>query len=198
MNLETTINGLDDDYNMAQRSSEVKCQSTNGLDNGCTVVPRTFVLCCVDKQKLEIAENVAKFSKLIQIMAEGDPDEVNFMLPNVTFEVLLRVCEYMNHLKSCCPTEIEKPLQSSMMETMVSKWEADFIEVDQQVLFDLILAANYMDIPSLLNLACAKVASMIKGKTAEQIRTTFDITNDFTPEEEDAVRVENEWAEHSA
>lgn len=33
-------------------------------------------------------------------------------------------------------------------------------------------------------LSCAKVASMIKGKSPEEIRSTFGITNDFTPEEE--------------
>ena len=39
-----------------------------------------------------------------------------------------------------------------------------------QVLFELILAANYLDIKSLLDLTCAKVASMIKGKNTEEIR----------------------------
>jgi len=69
--------------------------------------------------------------------------------------------------------------------------------VDQELLFELILAANYMDIKPLLDLTCAKVASMIKGKTPEQIRKTFNIQNDFTPEEEEAVRAENKWAEES-
>ena len=38
---------------------------------------------------------------------------------------------------------------------------------------------------------------MIKGKTPEEIRKTFSIQNDFTPEEEDQIRRENEWAEES-
>jgi len=36
---------------------------------------------------------------------------------------------------------------------------------------------------------------MIKGKTPDEIRETFNITNDFTPEEEEQIRRENEWAE---
>jgi len=36
--------------------------------------------------------------------------------------------------------------------------------VGNQDLYDLIMAANYMDIKSLLHLGCAQVASMIKGK----------------------------------
>ena len=38
------------------------------------------------------------------------------------------------------------------------------------------------------------VANMIKGKTPEEIRKTFNIMNDFTPEEEEEVRRENQWA----
>lgn len=36
---------------------------------------------------------------------------------------------------------------------------------------------------------------MIKGKTPEEIRKTFNIKNDFTPSEEEQVRKENEWCE---
>lgn len=54
-----------------------------------------------------------------------------------------------------------------------------------------------MDIKPLLDLCCAKVASMIKGKTPEAIRKTFNIVNDFTPEEEAAIIAENKWAEES-
>ncbi|KAF3618396.1 E3 ubiquitin ligase complex SCF subunit sconC [Capsicum annuum] len=53
------------------------------------------------------------------------------------------------------------------------------------------LAANYLNIKSLLNLTCQTVANMIKGKTPEEIRKTFNIKNDFTPEEEEEVTREN-------
>lgn len=36
------------------------------------------------------------------------------------------------------------------------------VQVQQETLFELILAANYMDIKPLLDLTCATVASMIK------------------------------------
>ena len=55
-------------------------------------------------------------------------------------------------------------------------------------------AANYLNIKSLLDLTCQTVADMIKGKTPEEIRKTFNIKNDFTPEEEEEVRRENQWA----
>ena len=91
--------------------------------------------------------------------------------------------------------EIEKPLKSANMHDVVQEWYAKFVEVQQETLFELILAADYMGIKPLLDLTCATVASMVKGKTAEEIRKTFNIVNDFTPEEEAQVREENKWYE---
>lgn len=66
---------------------------------------------------------------------------------------------------------------------------------DTLVLFSFsIQAANYLNIKGLLDLACQTVADMIKGKTPEEIRKTFNIKNDFTPEEEEEIRRENQWA----
>jgi len=39
------------------------------------------------------------------------------------------------------------------------------------------------------------VADLIKGKTAEEIRHTFNIKNDFNPEEEEQLKKENSWSE---
>jgi S-phase kinase-associated protein 1 len=56
-------------------------------------------------------------------------------------------------------------------------------------------AANDLDIKALLDVGCKTVANMIKGKSPDEIRKTFNIQNDFTPEEEEQIRRENEWAE---
>jgi hypothetical protein len=45
-------------------------------------------------------------------------------------------------------------------------------------------AAKYLDIKGLLDLTCQTVADMMKGKTPKDIRKTFNIKNDFAPEEE--------------
>lgn len=37
------------------------------------------------------------------------------------------------------------------------------------------------------------MANLIRGKTPQEIRSTFNIENDFTLEEEEAIRQENKW-----
>eukprot|EP00544_Gedaniella_sp_CCMP2646_P007951 CAMPEP_0202486794 /NCGR_PEP_ID=MMETSP1361-20130828/5266_1 /ASSEMBLY_ACC=CAM_ASM_000849 /TAXON_ID=210615 /ORGANISM="Staurosira complex sp., Strain CCMP2646" /LENGTH=165 /DNA_ID=CAMNT_0049116031 /DNA_START=91 /DNA_END=588 /DNA_ORIENTATION=+ len=142
---------------------------------------------------------VASMSELVKSMMDEDneDDTPEIPLPNVKADVLKKVIEFCEHHKEEPMTEIEKPLKSQQMSEVVQKWYADFVNVEQVLLFELILAANYMDIKPLLDLTCATVASMIKGKTPEEIRTTFNISNDFSPEEEAQVREENKWCEEA-
>jgi len=148
-----------------------------------------------DGEVFKIDKNVAMHSALIKTMWSGDQSEKEIPLPNVRGEILKKVIKFLEYHHKTPMKEIEKPLKSSNMREVVPEWDANFVEVDQETLFELILAANYMDIKPLLDLTCAKVASMLKGKTPEQIRKQFNIANDFTPEEEEAVRAENKWAE---
>merc|ERR1712113_211689 len=117
----------------------------------------------------------------------GGTDE-EIPLPNVKTAVLSKVIDYCKYHKDSPPEEIQKPLKSTnLMECGVGEWDAEYVNIEQEVLFELILAANYLDIKSLLDLTC--------GKNTEQIRKQFNIVNDFTPEEEAQVREENRWCE---
>jgi len=168
--------------------------------------------------KFPVAIGVANMSELVKSMMEDkdededdddDDDEeegadkkpsgkvTEIPLPNVKSEVLKKVIEFCEHHLAEPMTEVEKPLKSQNMADVVQKWYADFVDLEQVLLFELILAANYMDIKPLLDLTCATVASMIKGKTPDEIRATFNITNDFSPEEEAQVREENKWCEEA-
>ena len=180
---------------MAEEKKGPEHDAVMGLDEGGE--DDSLKLMSQEHEAFEVPKKVALMSELVKTMVEGDKDEKEIPLPNVKSAVLTKVVEYMRYHCDKPADEIEKPLKSANMAEVVSQWDADFVDVDQELLFELILAANYMDIKPLLDLTCAKVASMIKGKSPEQIRKTFNIQNDFTPEEEAAVRAENKWAEES-
>ncbi|TPX65822.1 hypothetical protein SpCBS45565_g04879 [Spizellomyces sp. 'palustris'] len=104
------------------------------------------------------------------------------------------VIEYATHHKDDPPLPPEEEMKPKSSED-IDEWDREFTNVDQGTLFELILAANYLDMKGLLDLGCKTVANMIKGKSVEEIRKTFNIVNDFTPEEEEQIRKENEWCE---
>ena len=50
-------------------------------------------------------------------------------------------------------TEIERPLKSSNMRDIVSEWDANFIEIPTEELMDLVVAANFLIVQPLLDVA---------------------------------------------
>jgi S-phase kinase-associated protein 1 len=133
----------------------------------------------------------------------GENEDQVIPLPNVTGPILQKVIEWCTHHRSDPPAPDHSPgtlpddflRQQPRTTDEIDEWDAEFVKVDQGTLFEMILAANYMEIKPLLDLTCKTVANMIKGKSPEEIRKTFNIINDFTPEEEEQVRRENEWCE---
>eukprot|EP01105_Mastigella_eilhardi_P025587 TRINITY_DN700_c0_g1_i1.p1 TRINITY_DN700_c0_g1~~TRINITY_DN700_c0_g1_i1.p1 ORF type:complete len:149 (+),score=56.20 TRINITY_DN700_c0_g1_i1:397-843(+) len=111
-------------------------------------------------------------------------------LPNVNFKILSKVVDYCKYHHEN-PSPDDKKEDSKRLDD-ISPWDKKFTEVDQDTLFQLILAANYLDIKPLLDLTCKTVALMIKGKSPEEIRKTFNILTP-TPEEEEEVRKANPW-----
>uniref|UniRef100_A0A0D9VAX0 SKP1-like protein n=1 Tax=Leersia perrieri TaxID=77586 RepID=A0A0D9VAX0_9ORYZ len=145
---------------------------------------KMITLISSERERFQVSEAAASLSKTVANMIEDGCADDGVPLINVSSAVLAKVLEYCNQHATKASDEAEK----------LESFDAKFIDVDRTTLFDLILAANYMNIPCLLNLACQKGADLIKDKTTEEIREIFGIENDFTPEEEAEIRRENPWA----
>ena len=158
----------------------IKLRSNDGEDFNVDVV--------IAKQSVTIK------SMLEELGMEEKETEEAVPLPNVNAAVLKKVIQWAQYHKDD-PTPSEDDENKEKRTDDISSWDSDFLKVDQGTLFELILAANYLEIKGLLDAACKTVANMIKGKEPGDIRKTFNIKNDFTPSEEEQVRKENEWCE---
>merc|ERR1711924_554293 len=140
----------------------------------------------VDAQVAIMSETVKSMLGIDDPSEDIDPPEAAIPLLAVEgniLELVLKYCTYHHENKET--KEEEK-----------NAWDAEFVKVDDDTLFSLILAANYLDIKTLLDLTCKTVADYIKQcKTPQEIRRRFNIKNDFTPQEEEEVRKENAWCE---
>mmetsp|Transcript_14785 Transcript_14785/g.19414 ORF Transcript_14785/g.19414 Transcript_14785/m.19414 type:complete len:172 (+) Transcript_14785:89-604(+) len=161
--------------------------------------PGTINLVSKEGDIYEVPFAVAKMSKLVETTVDDDVDDEDetqeIPLPNVKAAVLQKVIEYCSHYQTDPMTPIQTPLKSSKIEDLVQPWYAEYVKVDRVLLFELVTAANFMDIKPLLDLTCLAVSVMIKGKPAEELRRIFNISNEFSPEEEAQVREENKWCE---
>jgi S-phase kinase-associated protein 1 len=59
-------------------------------------------------------------------------------------------------------TPITTPLKSNRIDEIVQEWYAEFVDVEQIMMFELVTAANFMDIKPLLDLTCLAVSVLIK------------------------------------
>merc|ERR1711972_1295706 len=106
-----------------------------------------------------------------KLMLEGDRSQCNISLDKVQAETLKHVVEYLQHHQGKEPDALPCPVRSIHMAQIVSdKWDATFIDAfTKKEIFEIILAANYMDIKSLLHLGCAKIATLIKQLDQKEI-----------------------------
>jgi S-phase kinase-associated protein 1 len=148
---------------------EVKRTDEKEVEGDITLIPKD------EKTGFTLPKKYAFLSVLVKCTCEQDNDATQIDL-QVSTDILEKIISYLNHHEGVEPTEIKKPLRSLDMSKVVTDvWDSTFINsFPQQELHDIITASNYMNIPSLLHLGCAKVASLIKGKSNEEIRTFFE------------------------
>ncbi len=136
-----------------------------------------------DSVKCQIDSQAAQRSVLLKGLIQ-DYEDSDIPMPDIRGDILKKVIEYLDHYKGSEPREIQKPLPSNNLSDVTDEWDITFLNsLDLDATFDMINAANYMDIKPLLDLSCAKIASLMKGKSAEEIRTMFSIECDLSEEE---------------
>ena len=144
----------------------------------------SIVLETSDDVQVRVPLEVAEMFVFLKSVTGDDKidDKTIIPLPNVRSLILKKVIEFCTHYltKGQKMPRIAKPLISEdLSQCGIPAWYVDFVDQEQVVLFDIILAAEYLNIEPLLNLTCAKVGSMIKGKTTDEIRIFLNIADDI-------------------
>ena len=156
---------------------------------------KMITLVSSDNEKIEISSKAVQKSNLVKGILEDFQDEAQTVPLNaVKSNVLKKIKEYLEHYENVDEIKsIERPLPSNEFKKCVDEWDFNFMNVDIDMTFEILLAANYMDIKPLLELASAKVATIIKFKTLEDIKKAFNIKKEFTKEEEEKIIDANDW-----
>ena len=151
-----------------------------------------------DGKEIEITKKDAELSELLKSAINDNPKESSFPLNELDEKCGEKIKEYLSHFNGTAPPEIEKPITSNEMKNLTDEWSANFADkMTMEELVNLTVAANYMGINSLLDLCCAKVASLCKDKDEKEIFKTFNINETFTEEEKNKIKEENKWIEEN-
>jgi len=148
---------------------------------------------------ISISKKAACLSHLVKSMLEDDPDDDDEVpeipLREVSKDILELIVEFLNHHENDPMKEVPKPITTNNIRELVGEWDADFIDkLDINVLFSLTTAANYMDIPSLLDLTMTKLACLVKGKTVPEVMKALDMPDiNDSPEEQMRIVKDNPW-----
>ncbi|KAL9266185.1 SKP1-like protein [Drosera capensis] len=149
---------------------------------------RTVTLESSDNVLFEVEVAVALQSETVKHSLDEEEDGCNVDKDAGKVVPLPIVIEY-------CKKHVESSKsEDGATEDALKEWDKDFVNVDLDALYHLIMAANFMNLKGLHGLTCQRVAHIIHGKTPEEIRQTFGIKNDFTPEEEEEIKKQNQWA----
>ncbi|XP_034947886.1 S-phase kinase-associated protein 1-like isoform X2 [Chelonus insularis] len=135
-----------------------------------------------DGEIFEVDTKIAKLSGTIKCLVEDlnpnddqDDDREDEIIPlsEVNSTILRKVIEWATyHQDDPLPLE-DNDIMVPKRSDDISEWDANFLKVDQKILFEIIAAANYLDVKGLMEVSCKTVANMIKGRSLAELRALF-------------------------
>lgn len=132
-----------------------------------------------DKQIIEVDEAVGRKMKIVSTLLKDMPNDPGpIPLMNVEAASLKLVIQWLEkHVDD--PPHGEEDFDTKRARE-IPPWDKSFLgALPDEKLFELMLAANYLDVEDLLEVACKTVAQSMVGKSADEIRERFGLENDM-------------------
>ncbi|KAF9987289.1 hypothetical protein BGZ65_004342 [Modicella reniformis] len=148
-----------------------------------------------DGQVFTVDKEVAELSVIIKEMLVIEQANQDHPIPllNVGAVELAKVIEYCEHHRNDPTIDDDEDYDSRKKPIEMDDWDKQFTIVNKEMMFELILAANSMQVKPLLHLGCRYAADIVKRMSPTEIRDLFQIDDDFTPEEQDKIEWEKQW-----
>ncbi|KAH7710472.1 S-phase kinase-associated protein 1A [Aphelenchoides avenae] len=152
-----------------------------------------------DKQHVAVDLDVLRASGTFDRMyrdlglQEDDTFPGVFPLENVDSRVFKKVIQWCTAHKDH-PFIVEKdPFTQECIWFQFNKYERRFFNVSVEEQLELVMAALYLDIPSLKHYACQAIASRIHCKQPDDVRRILRQRDDLSPRECANIRAMNPW-----
>ncbi|CAP23365.1 Protein CBG02202 [Caenorhabditis briggsae] len=148
------------------------------IENAC------FKLITEDKEEVLISELAMKHSKFLTDFVSnfGFSPSVNgeknpIQIQKVTGPTLKLIVKWCEHHKN------DPKIREMDYCKVTAEWDQQFLQMDNEVMFDLVRASNFLDVRILFAISTKTIATWIKGKNSEQLRAIFGGTPSEKSEE---------------
>lgn len=175
----------------------VKQDEMERTNSQSSVTQAVVKLKSMEEEVFEIPKDVTILCvTLHNIIEDSGGDDTKIISLPMKSKTLVKIIEYCTYHHMAQQTSI--PLNK------VSEWDKKFVQVDDPILppsqwsnlFDLTMAANYLDVKSLLDLTCQAWADELTAKTPDEIRSRFNLKDDLTPGKKEEIMKNNVWWEN--
>ncbi|KAI9473056.1 hypothetical protein LPJ78_001865 [Coemansia sp. RSA 989] len=110
-------------------------------------------------------------------------------LPNVSGAILAKVIEYCIHHKD---DAVPSKRVEWIGDSRISAWDRQFVDIDDTTMLQLLYAADYLGVESLVDLICQRIAQIIRDMPVEAIRQRYGVVNDFDGWERQKIEAETQ------
>lgn len=165
-------------------STDVTDDVMKGLDDDVSTI--TLVV-GPNKDKFVVPRKWLEISGVAK-KAMGDPNatEIPVTNENVKSVAIPYLIKYLEHHKGTPANKPEFPAKpGSMKNNCTDPWDAEFADSlwgetkdEKQVLYNVLLAANFLDINCLTHILCCKLAIVVRGVPVEKIKQTLGLEED--------------------
>ena len=100
------------------------------------------------------------------------------------------VLEWMNYHKKVAPRVVQRPMKTDNMKELVGQWDANFINKSNDMVYCIMVTANFLGVPALVELCCVRIVSLMINKPPHIIKKNLGLPEEFTPEFEAKLREE--------
>lgn len=144
----------------------------------------TYQVKSKDDELFTISPHAAKLSGLLAMyIQDGMPPP--FPVEMVYSKTLACIVQYL-----------EQHAKTDLSPEELAEFDRNVVDGDDNLKFTLLLAGNFMQVDSLVRLVADAVADSMRGKTVEELRVAYKVTDDFTAEEKEQMRNEERWVEN--
>ena len=135
-----------------------------------------------DGQEFKVSNEACALSRFLQNQIQNGKNEIE--VEDVEGEILKLVVDYLDYYSKNEIPKIPDVLSSNDLKNEVSDWDYKFIDpLTYEQTFHLINAGLLLELDHLHDLACAKIAAFMKGKSPEDVNKEFTIECQLTQEE---------------